>query len=335
MLEGTEYRFVGLTLAAEPVVGKPRRYRKQIAYAGEFLKRQQGLPDLPFRLAQDTFEHWKRTFDELAAEGVKTYVPVGHTSEAGKSKGTVVDLELAKDDKGRDSAFAHIEFDDEEAEKTYKNSDVSVWVPPSYTVSTSKKTYSWPLRHVALTNNPVLPGMQPFQAIALAFDAATQEMKTMRAIAQKLGIPDTVPDADLPAQILAKIDALMKPPAPPAPGAPAAGPPRPPVAAGFLKMAGDLRRGKLKELNEAGHISTAVVTDLEKMFCTDDALSLALSNDGTTSDTFDGLVASLAKNEFTPGLKGSKTSEQIDPNKGGADNPVLRNAQARADAAKK
>lgn len=141
------------------------------------------------------------------------------------------------------------------------------------------------------------------------------------AVAQALGVPQ--PEMMQPDQLAAAVDAAIKaittenqqlkqqaamgarPPVAPMPGGPAAPPqmgmaPGIPqhLAASFTNMMKENRIAKLDQLVNTGCLDKAARDELEKQFCSDEALTLALSHvdSGNTDKVFEGVIAALTKN---------------------------------------
>jgi hypothetical protein len=334
---------------AQPGANGLPRFWKQLAYTGNFVKVKPDGTSQTISLSQELFNWWHQyTVPGFKAEGIDIPLPVGHTMKPEARRGKLLETKLGLDKLGRSSIFGLIEF----AKPEYADlsaSNVSVFAPETFT-SGNGKTYPWPLQHVAITDYPVLPGLEPFDmALSLDYSLTLGGAMTLRDLATKLGIPATVPEDQLLAQMDAKITAMQTPPAPPAPPvappaprppAPPMMPPRPPVAASIISMARNSRKQTLTSLTEKGFIATAVAKELEEQYCSDDSLQLAMSADDADGDNFDGLVKILEKNERVVGQEKTgpqaKTgtvalSKEDDANE---DDLMIRAAQKRADAAK-
>lgn len=137
------------------------RYRKHILKLGKFVKKSDNLR---FEITPREFDHFERTFSQMQQNGVKVPLPLGHTDDDHKNRGWVVGIERSTDDPNFLDAI--IECDRPEL---IKENDVSVFVPPSFTDGEGNE-YMRPIRHVALTPYPVIPGLGEFKAIAASFE---------------------------------------------------------------------------------------------------------------------------------------------------------------------
>lgn len=349
---------------------KRKRYRKQVIYEGAFVKSRPDEEDIEFSVDGKLMDHWHDTFLAMQDEGIEVPMPLGHTEDPEKRRATVVGSERGKDSQGRDSLFQIVEFVDPKYESLAASSNVSIFVPPSFR-SGKGTPYERPIRHTAFTDYPVIPGLEPFQAIACSYDALELNMPmpggvptpaapapagaagaaappaagggvTLQTIAKKLGVPENLPPDQLLMQIDAKVTQLMaqKPPAPGAPalgGAPAvpATPPRS-VAASHVKTTKKLRERELRDLLENGQITSAMYADFCAQYCTEKGLALSLS-DGAPDDGFDSLVRTLSKNTKGAIRRGERSGPQVlalsDDRNRPEPSSVVRNAEKRAEAA--
>jgi hypothetical protein len=311
---------------------KERTYRKELIYVGDFQS-----SSLRFSVDEELIDHWIATHEALVAAGNEVPLPVEHSTDPEKRRGTVLKLEKGIDSQGRTSLFGYVKFRDAEAERL-AGSQVSVYVPPEWTDGKGNK-YVRPVRHVALTDYPVIPGLDQFQAIAASLVLGDNTM-SLRALAEKLGVDlkgdDGRDDVAISNSIVKLVTDLKTQVKDLKDKVTSAKPPekkedddRMKVAAGFISMAKKSRSIELDRLVEKGKITPAVRKDLEAQYLTDDALALSLSNDGV--DGFDALVVALDKNDASV-LK-EKTGPQtvalsntrLDPK-----NPLIADAEARA-----
>jgi hypothetical protein len=84
--------------------------------------------------------------------------------------GDIVGSSRKRNSKGKDALYLHVKFSDEEAKKVGLRSNVSVGVPPLSYDGLGRR-YTNPLRHLAATSAPVVPGLDPWQAIAASFES--------------------------------------------------------------------------------------------------------------------------------------------------------------------
>lgn len=308
-----------------------RVFRKQLIYTGQFVKKTEKV-NQPFKVDLSHLQHWRDTFLAMSQEGIEIPVPVEHSKNPDDKRGSLLGLEVAKDSRGRDSLYGIIEFHTDKAAEQYKNSNVSIYVPNSRT-SNNGTEYKHPIEHVAITDYPVIAGLEKFETLALS------EIDTMaidaRKLADKLGVAADVADAELEAAITTAIDALLKQIEKPAPEnkQPPAKTEAPAVAASLVGMVKRARNTELQALVAAGKIVPAVAKKLETKYCEDGAISLSLSS-GSESDDFETTIEALKLNERVLSL-GEKSGQQVlelsagdtlNPSK----NPLLKNAEQRA-----
>lgn len=146
-------------------------YRIETIPVGSFVKDNAKTGDaherIPFEVDLNTLKHWKRTFEDMKFNGIEVPMPLNHTEDPEARRATVVDFEIDKNDRGIDSLFTVFKFKNEEAEKNLKDTGVSIFVPPKF-VDGKDKEYIYPIRHVAFTDYPVIPGLAKMQPLAIA-----------------------------------------------------------------------------------------------------------------------------------------------------------------------
>jgi hypothetical protein len=187
---------MAFTLASGDQVKSPV-FRKELAYQGRFVKFKPGTRDPEFELPVDEtqIDHWVNTFRVMKKNGIEVPMPIGHTTEPERRRGTVVDLRKEENPNrpGGFSLYAYCAFNDEQTASKLKNSNVSLFMPPKFDDGKGRR-YIRPIRHVAITDYPVVPGLSPFQNIAASFELSLadeeEEMAglTWAQVAQELGI---------------------------------------------------------------------------------------------------------------------------------------------------
>jgi len=313
-----------------------RKYRKELIHVGQF-----NTGRVRFAVDEALLLHWKRTFDQFAEHGIEVPVPVDHTNDPEKCRGKVVNMEVARNRNGLPALFGFVEFA-EGAESLAATADVSVYVPPEFTDGEGR-AYHRPIRHVALTNYPVIPGLDNFEAIAASLvNEGDDEM--LKDLAKKLGIDlsDDTSDTDAGTKIVStvkslrdKISGLEKQVAD-LKKTPDKKEDKEPVkiAASLVNMAKDLRNTKLDRLVEQGRITPAVCDKLKLQFTSDDALQLSLASEDGKDDAFDNVFAALSLNEplelgEKTGAQGGDVGELLKAEK----NPLIADAERRAQEA--
>ncbi len=329
----------------------PLVFEKEMIYEGNFAK-----GDHRFIVTKEDLQHWKLTHGGMLATGIKIPVPVEHTTDPEKNRGEVIGVDVRTRPDGKLAAYGRVKFNDAAAAAQHKNSDVSIYVEPSFKDGNGT-VWRRPIRHLALTNYPVIPGLGTFQPIAASFEGGL-DMSPMVPLAQQLGIQnaDQKDDAALTAEIVASFSSLVdkvkklegagqQPPQVPGqppgmPGAPpVAGPPKMQLSAPLLSMFRDNRQNKIDNLVRNGNITKATRDKLIEEYCNDEALALAFDSvEATASDVkLDGLVMALSLNSI-PVAQGERSGAQAgvmamslsNPTKNGVENPLVANAEARA-----
>jgi hypothetical protein len=145
----------------------PRTYLKELVHVGDFQKKDAD-GELNFSIDDDLLRHWKNTFDKMLEEGVDVPLPVEHTSDPEANRGKIVGMRLGWNRRGERALFGIVQFRDEDAAKLANSTDVSIYVPPDFTSGNGTR-YERPIRHVALTTQPVIPGLDKFKTIAASF----------------------------------------------------------------------------------------------------------------------------------------------------------------------
>jgi hypothetical protein len=217
----------------------PLVFLKEVAHVGTFHKGDMKIP-----ITEAHLDHWVKTFAEMSEEGIEVPVPVEHTKDPEKRRGTVLALSKRTNSRGLPALYAKIKFRDAEAAKL-SHSGCSIFVPMSANSGSGKK-FKIPVQHICITDYPVINNLEPFKPIALSFgdqkpddkptdkpDAPKSEApKTGSAPAQdpllmlahQLGIQATDPQ-----QIIAMIMQMVKPAAPVAQQMPQRSPMPPPM----------------------------------------------------------------------------------------------------------
>lgn len=281
-----------------------RRYHKPLIKVGKYTKDSDGVS---FVVTDDLLTHWNNTVLEMSENGIKIPVPLGHTeNNKGYLKSTFI-----KDK----TLIGVIDLVGTDAAELAKTQDVSIYVPPKFTDGKGR-TYNRPIRHVALTSYPVIPGLGEFEAVAASLILINKE-KEMELGAIKLAL--NVEGEATEDSILAGITKLKE---------------SIPIQLSFndatIKVATENRELKIGQLINTGKITPAVGEELKKIYTTKDNITLSLSSEDST---FDKMVEALSKNESvvkTGEKTGQQTLELSDPNKGGDErNYLIEDAEKR------
>lgn len=272
----------------------PLVYRKELIYVDTFTK-DNGEEKFSFAVDEKLIDHWVETFKRYTTNGNKVPVPLGHSTDPEKTRGEVIEFERGRDSQGRTALFGKIKFRDAEAAKLSKTSNVSIYVEPQYKDGKAN-VYEKPVLHVALTDYPVVPGLEPFQAIAASNDRKEKKM-TLQELAAKFGLDPATPAEQVFEAIALAFDELKggKPPVPgqqpPAPGAPPAGPPKKPAFGEepeegvqlslnpvLCDQTRENRELKIDALLKEGFVTPALAKSLKEKYCAEPSIKLALDH---------------------------------------------------------
>jgi hypothetical protein len=138
-----------------------RRFLKELIKAGHYVKESDGLE---FDVTPATLEHWAATFARMRANGLNVPVPNGHTHDGAANRGWVRHLFRAGD-----SLYGVVDLVGDGIPMAATN-DVSIYAVPEFTDGHGNR-YQWPILHVALCTDPVVPGLSGFLPIAAALDS--------------------------------------------------------------------------------------------------------------------------------------------------------------------
>ncbi len=140
----------------------PLVFWKEVAHAGVFFKGDQRIDITPRHI-----KHWAKTHRAMSQAGIKVPLPLEHTNCPEKSRGKVLEMAAKPNNNGIPALYAKIKFRDAEAAKMI-DSGTSIYVPKEAS-SGYGQTFISPVQHVALTDYPVIPDLEPFtEAIALS-----------------------------------------------------------------------------------------------------------------------------------------------------------------------
>jgi hypothetical protein len=167
--------------------GKPmRRFRKELIRTGTFRKPKDGLE---FAVTRGTLDHWALTFSQMRDAGRRVPVPIGHLNpgDPRNNCGWIHDM-FVEDDR----LVGIVDLYGDEGLKLAATSDVSIYAEPEFD-EPAGGTYKWPILHVALCTDPVVPGLGEFTiAASQGKPAATIPILT-------LSMEAPMPDPNVPA----------------------------------------------------------------------------------------------------------------------------------------
>lgn len=189
-------------------------YKKELAYQDDFVKKNsRGEVEFELPVDEQLIDHWVATFDAMKNDGIEVPLPIEHTTDPELRRGTVVKLAKERNpERDSDSLFCYVKFTDEETARKFKDSQVSLYSPPDFTSGKGKR-YVRPIRHVAITDYPLIPGLDKFEKVIAASLTVVEPPQeetgdvTMGAaeVAERLGIeiPEGVTDEE---EIMALIE---------------------------------------------------------------------------------------------------------------------------------
>lgn len=197
--------------------GQPhRRYVKDLVRVGEFFKASTGQA---ISVGQNDLETLEKSTKRYIANGNKVTLPAGHDTSGNpdKNRGYVTDVYL-----DGDTLYGVIEAIGEDAIAATSRSHVSIYSPPEWIDGAGNK-YEWPIRHVALTADPVLNNQGGFVPIEAAqgdepvkaefLTPKTKEIvMDFSALATRLGITDPITEENAVEVIGGAFDALKAKP---------------------------------------------------------------------------------------------------------------------------
>lgn len=211
------------TTAFEAQSNDSTLYRKEVVYPGHFVKKTE-TGEIEFELPVDDalISHWVATFNRMKRNGVEVPLPIEHTSDPESRRGTVERLTKEfNPERGVDCLYAYVRFRDKKTgDALSKTTQVSLFSPPD-AIDGHGNTYVRPIKHVALTDYPLIPGLGGFEkavAASLSSDVtiaastvALSENSTMRknrlsrmaSLARRLGVrcADGATDEEIEDQI--------------------------------------------------------------------------------------------------------------------------------------
>jgi hypothetical protein len=288
-----------------------RRYVKDLARAGEYVARGQRIS-----LTESDLDALAANTNKYIAAGNPVPVPDGHTDSATANRGFV--REVFREG---DTLYGVLEMIGEDGIATASRAKVSIGTDANYTDGKGN-VYPHVIRHVALTNAPVIPDQNGFvplaaslggssaRALVLSLAQTEQSMESLLKIAAMIGVEgaESMDEAALVESIAkaieglrgmsatAKADAeklkaelsgirasLDKPAAPPDPV--------------LMRVVGENRAMKLDRLVETGRITPACRDGIAALYVKEDGLKLSLDNE--SDSRFSALLSALEKNQST------------------------------------
>jgi len=141
-----------------------RRFVKEIAHVGTYQHPKDGWT---LDVNRDRLKQWADTFAAMSANGVKVEVPVDHSFKAEDVRGYVVDMYVHNDT----LYGVHEMIGDDAIRLVQRCQTTSPYIEMKFTDGTGK-AYGEAIVHNAIVQGPVIPGQEPFKAIAASRNAS-------------------------------------------------------------------------------------------------------------------------------------------------------------------
>lgn len=274
-----------------PVELSSNVYKKQVSYPGTFGHYSNGETLAEVKITPELQQHWLKSIHRQLADGINipvqtTHIDSGDPTESG-AVGRVIDAVIELDSKGREGLFFICEIPNADDAKLINVSCASLYQPPSFTSGTGV-TYARPIRHLAITTKPTVPGLDKWVALSLP-DERPNAM-TFAELAASIGIevPEGATDEDIAALISGEVTTLRASVAPIAQSIPT-----------FAKrLVTNNRTATLAKLVSDGKITPAVSSKLNEVFKDGAHVSLSMDSSNQVSDVtdpiFDALTVALS-----------------------------------------
>ncbi len=306
---------------------------------------------LKVRVKEEFIQNIVDQFSVFQAKGIRVPLYKTHKEDPDNDRGTVIGVEVKENAKGVPSLYAKVKFHNEDFRDKGLRNDVSVLCPPKFK-DADGDTYEYPLRHLALTSKPVVPGLEGFEPLVLSFDTPSGLMFSDEAPPEEkpkvnaekwakllalLGItPEegSTSDDQLDLVVSAVEELTAEEEAPTEEEEPVALS-YPPLMVGEMVKA---RKSIVDGLVTANTITPAVAKDLTSQYCTKEAVKadLQFSTEDDSETEFDRTV-SLAKKMASdrPLASSGRRTIKLSHEDGENDNPLVKAAKAAAAKAAK
>lgn len=312
-------------------------YRKEVVPTGH-MKDGKGTR---FFVDESRLSHWAYTHGRMLEAGHRVPSPMNHTFDPDKNRGFVKDLRVESNSKGEPSLFGYFELDDPKLAKT----DVSIFVESEFEDAKGNK-FRDVIRHVALTDYPMVPGMDGFTLVMAATPEDPDTMKVKELLKKYKVTPKEGESEEDALQayidgVTAKAkeirdDIQSDPPKAdddPPPADPPAVPKNEPemiAASAVLPLVQQNRTARIKGLLDSRKITKAQHDALIKQYVpTGESISLS----SLQADGFDSAMTVFELASPIADDRREKTGLQRTWDEG--QNPVVNAARKRAEAAKK
>jgi phage I-like protein len=319
-------------------------YEKEIIRVGSFSHDDPDTGETMYEFDVDSsdLDNWEAQGTKMLENGLDIPMPVGHTEEPTERAATAKKFVRKKNSDNIDALFVQLEFKTPKYAEELKDSQVSIYSPPNY--FHNGVHYPRPIKHIAFTDYPVVPGLDPLAIVASASKVKTPkkgfEMKVVDfneayglEVAEDAAI-DVVLDT-VSAHIdelntkIEELEAKVKELEGETEDTEETDEEEPTISAStkntLLKLSRKNRDLELRQLFSDGKISAAQLKSLQSKWA-GDTLSLSVSQDAA----FESLVSSLSSNPRIVS-SGERTGRQV---KSGANSRLVSSAQKRAESRK-
>lgn len=143
---------------------------KELIYEGSFTKAVPGQAPQHFTIDQAKIDHWATTGNRMVKNGVKIPLPLKHNDNPEANRARLIEYATDVNDSGLYSLWGKVRFNNARAAELAASTDVSIFVPGDTFVDGRGNSYEYAIKHIALTDYPVIPGLSDFHAIAASYD---------------------------------------------------------------------------------------------------------------------------------------------------------------------
>lgn len=142
-----------------------KRFKKEVIVTGRFFDPKDG--GYWFDVTESDLDHWKQSFDSMAANGDTAYFTDEHCRTDDRNVARIIGFETEKNDDGTVGLCAEIEDIEGVDIEPFLKKGVSIFVPTSY-CGKSGTNYVTPIQHVAFTDKPVIESLGDFRPLCLS-----------------------------------------------------------------------------------------------------------------------------------------------------------------------
>jgi hypothetical protein len=318
---------------------------KELLPVGEICPWVENGKPISIKVKEPFLDKMISQFKQFQSVGVRVPFFKTHIEDPDNDRGTILDVVKRPNKAGVMSSFIRVKFHDEDAKKQCTRVDVSALCPKEFVDGKGNK-YEYPLRHVAATSVPVVPGLEEWKGpMVLSFDTPSGLQKKGLKLANEGG------GGSMSELILKILDALgVTPPE----GSseieqlrlalqeiqnleeveePALNLSFPSTLVRQFKLS---REALIDSLISEHVLTPARGDDWKKRYCSDDAIKadLKLSNDSGETE-FDRMVAearALAKDRPLENV--GRNVIKLSKSEDGKDNPMIAAAKRAKERAK-